>query len=227
MPRLKITFDIHGYMYLDEETPFDGILSYFALKKYSERYSTEDALKKAISDLPVSRYKEIYKASIPEVEKLYAGGRPLTIIRSTAKLQKFYAFGEKGKEMLNSIINDRTQRSQLVTGARGSNPYKTAIVEIPMIIVGTVSYTVEVPEKRYEEFEEIVMSIDYIGKYRKYGYGRLRRPPEIEETDEPIYRYAPVEYNLEPSDRTNSYRQIAIKPPYWKEEVRLCRLVRL
>lgn len=210
-----------GMVVIDRQTPFDGILSYFAYCENKKKYPEHEAIRQAQEQLPLKKYifenDFFYMASIPEVTvNSPVEGFHFCFANRISNPDTYRTMGNEFVEKLLSV-------KKLQLGYQGTGPYKTWIVPVKVSYFNKITYVVEVEDKRVDEFFHLVNRIRTIGKYARFGFGRFDRCT-VTETDRPIVRYVPVSTGIKTG---GSYLMTSIRPPYWKGETRLCGLASL
>ncbi len=210
-----------GLVVLNTNTPFDGILSYFAYLRNKEKYSEQEAVRLSQEELPLKKY-------IFEGDFFYFAGMP-DIFTTTPV--KDYMFGFTNKisnpqtyeKMGSDFVKKLFSVKKLEQGSGGTGPYKCWLVTVKATYFNKISYVVEVENERVDEFISLVKNINAIGKYTRFGFGRFEEC-EIVETDKPIRRYIPVNAGIKTEKQ---FIMSATRPPYWGRETVLCGMAEI
>lgn len=210
-----------GLIVLNPNTSFDGVLSYFAYCKYKEKHSEQEAVRLAQEELPLKKHvfenDFFYFASMPDITvdipvKDY-------LFAFSNKISNPQVYSKMGSDFVKKLFS----ASKMQQGSVGTGPYKCWLVTVKASYFNRVSYVVEVEKEKVDEFISLVKSINAIGKYTRFGFGRFEEC-EILETDKPIKRYIPVEAGIKTEGK---YIMSAIRPPYWGRETVLCGIAEM
>lgn len=224
--RLRIEFFLeYPFVCLNRDCSFDGVLSHFAYKKLlREKHPEKDAMKLAVEALPIKKQhftvdgaKDFfYLASIPILDEIDVFNM-VKLSRKTGNLDALLDIAPK--ELLCKIVSTQ----EFKAGCAGSNPHREDVVTILPHCTTKVVYVVETTEHDKKALLDLIHDVDRIGKYTKFGFGKVKAC-SVQETTEPIVKYVPVAAGLPANtDQKSSYRMMPSKPPFWKGRELLCK----
>jgi CRISPR type IV-associated protein Csf3 len=220
--RYKVTYTLaYPFVILDSRQSYDSLLAWSLVDMLLQSGEEIPNYDEVIGSLPVRKiiYNDtyFYASSSPIMDTIVTNEITVSKLASILRYEKYVS----AKDM-ETLMGSGDKRLSKCVLDQSRSAYKQFSVAMDVSHVKEIAFIADVTN--YKLFEMLAKNIEYIGKKKALGYGRVA-DVSICQTNEVISRIAPIDTGYE-----YEYPVFAstIKPPYWEKGNRhICGTIKL
>jgi CRISPR type IV-associated protein Csf3 len=209
--RYRVTYNlVYPFVVIDGRQSYDSLLAWSLVDMLQKNGEEITDYAEVIDGLPIKKvpYNDtyFYTASSPIMDTIVTHKATISKLTTISRYERYMS----AKDMLTLMGKGDKKLSKCVLD-QGRTVYKQFSVSMDVLPVKKIAYVADVTD--FEMFKMLAENIEYIGKKKALGYGRVANV-SICPTDEVISRIAPIDTGYE-----YEYPVFAstIKPPYWEK----------